>query len=106
MWRVKVPAGAPGASGIATISVNASTRELCWSFSQLKNVTAPTKARIFRAAAPGSWQYGFPLGHPYKPSGCIPENPAFLGLLGAYPEEFYVIIDTAHFPVGAVRGLV
>ncbi len=100
----RAPAGARNASGRAVISVNASSNELCWTFSQLKNVGAPTVARIYRAAAPGSWRYGYPLGHPYKASGCIPENSVFLGLLGAKPQEFYVSIHTARFPGGAVRG--
>ncbi len=100
----RAPAGAPNGSGLAVISVNAATSELCWKFSQLTNVTAPTVARVFRWAAPGSWRYGFALGHKYKSSGCIPENRIFLGLLTAKPQDFYVSIHTTRFPGGAVRG--
>jgi CHRD domain len=102
----RAPAGEPNGSGFAAISVNASTGELCWKFSQLKNVTRPTVARIYRAASLGSFLYGFRLGHTYKSSGCLPENPIFLGLLGARPQEFYVSIHSARFPEGAVRGQV
>jgi hypothetical protein len=100
----RAPAGAPHASGLAFISVKAPTLELCWSFSQLKNVPAPTKAFIYRAASLEAWRYGFRLGNTYKASGCLPENRIFLTLLGIKPEQFYVSIRNARFPLGAVRG--
>jgi hypothetical protein len=98
------PAGARHGSGLAVISVNAPRRELCWQFSQLKNVTAPTVARIYRLAGPTTWQYGYKLGRPFKSSGCLPENPTFLGFIGAKPQQLWVSIDTAQFRFGAVRG--
>jgi hypothetical protein len=100
------PAGAPNGSGLAVISINAATRELCWQFSQLKNVTAPTVARIYRLAGPTTWRYGYTLGRPFKSSGCLPENWIILGFLGAKPQQFWVSIHTAQFPGGAVRGQV
>jgi hypothetical protein len=102
----KAPPGALNASGLAVISVNASSNELCWRFSQLKNVGSPTVARIYLAAGPGSYLYGTPLGHPFKAAGCLPKNPIFLGFLGARPLEFYVSIHNAQFPGGVVRGQV
>lgn len=98
------PAGAPKGSGLAVISINAPRLELCWQFSQLKNVTAPTVARIYRLAGPTTWRYGYKLGGTFKPSGCLHENWIFLGFLGAKPQQFYVSIHTAQFPGGAVRG--
>jgi hypothetical protein len=100
------PAGAPNGSGLAVISVNAPRGELCWQFSQLKNVTAPTVARIYRLAGPTTWRYGYELGRPFKSSGCLPENSGFLGFLGAKPQQLWVSIQTAQFPGGAVRGQV
>ncbi len=98
------PAGARNASGIAVISVNAATNELCWKFSQLQNVTAPTVARVYRSEPLSSGRYGFELGHKFTLSGCRPENTIFLGLLGAHPERFYVSIHNAHYPAGIVRA--
>ncbi|HEX4187805.1 MAG TPA: CHRD domain-containing protein [Solirubrobacteraceae bacterium] len=99
------PPGAPNGSALAIVTVKAPTHELCWEFSNLKNVSAPTAARIYRSLAggppPGS---GVPLGSPYKPSGCRAEPAVFLGLLGSHPQNFYLAIDNAGYPKGAVRG--
>lgn len=97
--------GAPNGSGLAVITISP-RRELCWKFSQLRNVTAPTVARIFRSFPGGSGLNGLPLGHAYKSSGCVrvPAKTALLGLLEANPQEWYVSIHTVRFPGGAVRG--
>jgi hypothetical protein len=99
------PAGAPKGSGLAIISVRAPSSELCWDFSQLKNVASPTAARIYRSLAGGPpLTSGVLFGVPYKASGCVHEPAVFLGLLGAHPQNFYVAIDNVQFPMGAVRG--
>jgi hypothetical protein len=99
------PPGAPHASALAILTVKAPTHELCWEFSNLKNVSAPTAARIYRSLAGGPpLGSGVPLGSAYKPSGCLAEPPVFLGLLGAHPKNFYLAIDNAQYPKGAVRG--
>jgi CHRD domain len=97
------PPGAPNASGLAVVSVRPPD-EICWKFSQLRNVTAPTIARVyFRPAGPASWRFGFPLGHTYRSSGCI-HTPEGTKPLEAAPQEWWVSIHTARFPGGAVRG--
>jgi CHRD domain len=99
------PAGAPNGSGVAIITVKAPGRELCWEFLRLKNVASPTAARIYRSLAGGPpLSSGVPFGASYKASGCVSEPAVFLGLLGAHPQNFYVAIDNAQFPKGAVRG--
>jgi CHRD domain len=100
-------AGARNGSGLAIISLNPSSGELCWKFSQLSNVTAPTKARIYHNH-PGTpnTREGFPLGLTYEPSGCIVGPPSLLKPLQAHPQSFYLSVETAQFPrgAGAVRG--
>ena len=96
--------GALHGSGLAVISINASSKELCWKFSQLMNVTAPTVARIFRNFRGASGKHGIPLGSPYKSSGCVPEAAIVLSELLAHPNRFYVAIHDAQFPDGAVHG--
>ena len=87
------------------ISVKAPTLELCWQFSQLKNVASPTAARIYRSLSGGPPQgSGVPLGEGYTPTGCTREPAIFLGLLSEHPQNFFVAIDNAQFPQGAVRG--
>jgi hypothetical protein len=101
--------GSPNGSALGLIDVNPDTNELCWTFTQLQNVPHPTAARIFRLGAFVSQQFvtssvGIPLGHTYKPSGCIHEHPRVLGLVTTTPQEFYVNIHDAEYPLGAVRG--
>jgi hypothetical protein len=110
-YRVKlaganeVPAGAPTGSGVAVISIKASSGEVCWTFSQLKNVTAPKEAHIHRGLAGTSGNVVIALGGAYKASGCVPGTPRpLLGLIGANPQRFYVNIHNAKYPGGAVRG--
>jgi hypothetical protein len=98
--------GAHNGSGLAVVSLNASTREICWTFSQLKNVGAPTDARIYRTFPGASGRNGFRLGRTYKASGCVPAPANVLRELTAGPQEWVVSIHTRHFPGGAVRGQV
>jgi hypothetical protein len=99
------PAGVRNGSGLAVITVKAPSRELCWEFSKLKNVASPTAARIYRSLAGGPpLGSGVPFGASYVASGCVHEPAVFLGLLGKRPQNFYVAVDNARFPNGAVRG--
>lgn len=96
--------GAPGGSALAVITLTSddpSTGNVCWTFSQLSNVTEPTKSRIYLSAEPAT---GFPLGA-YAAKGCtLLGDTGFLHLLRAHPHRLYVSIASAQFPHGAVRG--
>jgi hypothetical protein len=96
--------GSPHGSASAVVTINASTNEFCWEFSQLSNVSSPTVARLFRnfPGAPGTG--GFDLGRRYKSSGCIHMDPEVLGLITEKPEQFYLNIHNASYPSGAVRA--
>jgi hypothetical protein len=96
--------GAPNASALAVVTTNASTLELCWKFSQLKNVSSPTVARLFRNFPGATGRSGFLLGRRYRPSGCIHLEPGSLGVIGAKPQQFFLNIHTTRYPLGAVRG--
>jgi hypothetical protein len=99
------PKGAPGGSARAILSIKAPTTELCWNFSALKNVASPTRARIYRSLSGGPGVGpGVVFAPTYKPAGCTRQAAVFLGLLGKVPENFFVSIDNAQFPHGAVRG--
>jgi hypothetical protein len=98
-----VPAGAPHGSGLAVITIDAFTDELCWRFS-LRNVVAPTDARTYEHTGRENGLGGERLDGAYKPSGCV-HKPAFV--LSQYeerPQEFWLSIHTAKYPAGAVRG--
>jgi hypothetical protein len=101
---VGAPAGAPNASGLVAISINPATRELCWRFTELKNVPKPTAARLYQYVPGGTGEGGLPLGRTYTPSGCLVRNVTVYAVLEAHPERFYVSLHSAKFPAGAVRG--
>jgi hypothetical protein len=96
--------GSPNGSAVAVATTNASTNEFCWEFSQLKNVSSPTVARLFRDFPGATGRGGFALGRRYKPSGCIHLVPVVLALIGAKPQQFFLNIHTTRYPGGAVRG--
>jgi len=109
-YRVKlsgaaeVPVGAPNGSGIAVISIR-SGGELCWTFSALKNVTAPTASHIHHGVAGTSGPVVIPLGGAFKTAGCVNGvAPQLLALIEANPQRFYVNIHNAKYPGGAVRA--
>jgi len=101
---MRAPKGAPGGSGVAAITFDPASAQLCWSFSQLKNVTAPRIARLYQGFTNATGMHGRPLGASYKPSGCLPEPQLLFRLVEAHPERFYVAIFTDKYPEGAVRG--
>jgi len=99
------PPGASNGSGLAVISINAPTSQLCWKFSQLRNVPAPTFASFyFRPGGEFSWSLGRALGRTYKSSGCVPREVAVLRRIEEYPMRWYVSIHNHQFPGGAVRA--
>jgi len=89
-------------SGLAVISINAAKSELCWTFSQLKNVTAPTEGTITSATL---------LTHlferRYEASGCVPhEPPTLLKLIEREPQNYHVnLVDAAHRERGVTGQL-
>jgi len=106
-WQVPLAGfseGAQDGSGLAVITVDPVHFELCWRFSELRNVTAPTVARLFRNAQGASGRNGLPLGASYTTSGCVHETPEVLAVIEAHPKKMWVSIHTARFPYGAVRG--
>jgi hypothetical protein len=96
--------GSPNGSGHAVITVNTAGRKLCWNFSHLANVTAPTVARIFAYIPSGSGTHGLRLGNHFTSAGCLAEPLALLEVLATHPHGFDVSIHDAQFPGGAVRG--
>ena len=96
--------GDPIGSGVAIISINAATNQLCWKISSLTNVPSPTQVRLFQNFSGASGHNGYKLGHGYQPSGCIPVERVILGLFEAKPQRFFVNVHSARYPGGAVRG--
>jgi CHRD domain-containing protein len=100
----ETPAGAPGGSGIALISIKP-PGEVCWQFSALNNVIAPTAAHIHHGLPGTSGPIVIPLGGTFKPAGCVKGiAPQLLAIIELNPQRFYVNVHNAKFPGGAVRA--
>ena len=94
----------PIGSGVAIISINAATNQLCWKISSLTNVPSPTQVRLFQNFTGATGRNGRVLGHGYKPSGCIPVERPALARMEFKPNIFFVNVHSARYPGGAVRG--
>ena len=99
----EVPKGAPNGSATAVITIKTS-KQVCWAFTNLKNVTAPKVDHIHQGPAGASGSIVIPLGTAYKPSGCVPASATLLSQIESKPSGFYVNIHNVAYPQGAVRG--
>ncbi len=100
----ETPAGAPSGSGIAVLSIKP-PNEVCWQFSELKNVSAPTAAHIHHGLPGTSGPIVIPLGGTYKPAGCVKGIARqLLAVIELNPRRFYVNVHNAKYPSGAVRS--
>jgi hypothetical protein len=96
--------GAPNGSARAEITIEAPTLELCWRFSELKNVDHPTVAKLFRDFNGAAVRFGLPLGSHYTSQGCTKENELAFKEIQIKPERIFINIHTAKYPEGAVLG--
>jgi hypothetical protein len=99
----EVPKGAPNGSATAVITIKTSN-QVCWAFTNLKNVTAPKVDHIHKGPAGASGSIVIPLGAAYKASGCVPASATLLSQIESNPSGFYVNIHNVAYPQGVVRG--
>ena len=84
------PRPAPKATGLAIISLYPSREALCWTISQLKDVTTPVSVRIRGHTRNSFLTAG--LGR-YATVGCRPSTPmSFFRLIEAHPRNFEVVV--------------
>jgi hypothetical protein len=100
----EVPKGAPSGSASAKISLLGKTGKVCWTFSKLKGVTAPTAAHIHKGNKGTSGPIVVPFGSKYKSKGCVTAPAATIAAIQKSPKAYYVNIHNAKYPNGAVRG--
>jgi uncharacterized protein YceK len=99
----EVPKGAPNGSATAVITIKTS-KQVCWRFTNLKNVTAPKVDHIHQGPAGAAGNIVIPLGTAYKASGCVPASATLLSQIESKPSGFYVNIHNVAYPQGVVRG--
>ena len=101
----EVPKGAPKGSGKAVITLNAGTRKVCWTFSNVKGISKVNASHIHKAAKgkSGPVVVAFFTGA-LKMKGCVKASKAVITAIEKKPTAYYVNIHTAKYPAGAIRG--
>jgi len=102
----EVPPADPNGSGVANISIDTVTNQICWSISVGGLSAAPIMAHIHQGAVgtngPIVVQLFPPLPQPTS-SGCTTDA-VHAPEIAANPAGFYVNVHTTAFPNGAIRG--
>jgi len=107
----EVPPADPDASGVASISIDTVTNQICWAISvggldPADPLDTPTMAHIHEGAVgvngPVRVNLFPPLPLPSS-SGCTTDA-VYAPLIAANPAGFYVNVHNGHFPAGAIRG--
>ena len=103
--KAESPPGPPGGAGKAAITVNTKTREVCWSFTKLKNIDTPVAAHIHKGKKGASGAIVVDFSTPkYKSKGCVTTTKALAKDIATNPKNYYANIHTAKFPGGAIRA--
>jgi hypothetical protein len=91
-------------SGLATVTVDAASEEICYELT-VRNIAAATAAHIHEADRHDAGDVVQPLDAPTdgSSSGCV-VNTALAPELVANPDGYYVNVHNSEFPGGAVRG--
>ena len=104
--KAEKPAGPSGATGQAAVTVDTSTREICWTFTKLKKVGTPVAAHIHKGKKGVNGMIVVEFSRPsYKAKGCVKAATKALAKdIVKNSASYYVNIHTRAFPGGAVRG--
>jgi CHRD domain len=79
--------------------------QVCWSITQLSNVTSPMFVYLNRAAASATGPIVVALGQRYAASGCVSDvAPALLVSIERHANGYYLNIPGRAHPLGAIRG--
>jgi CHRD domain len=102
----ETPAGAPGGTAKAVVTLSSKTGKACWTFSSLSGVSSPTFAHIHMGAAGTSGNIVVPLstGATLLTKGCVPASATLISSIAANPHGYYVNIHSTQYPAGAVRA--
>lgn len=99
------PGGDPDGTGTATIRINTSSNQLCYTL-RVRGIEPATAAHIHEAPAGSAGPVVVGLKAPTggQSSGCVKVDNAQLLEILADPEEYYVNVHNDSYPGGALRG--
>jgi len=102
----ETPPGAPNGSAKAVVILSSKLGKVCWTFTSLSGVSAPTYAHIHVGVAGKSGNIVLPLstGSSLKTKGCVPASATLMSQIAANPHGYYVNIHSKQYPDGAVRA--
>ena len=102
----ETPAGAPGGTAGAVVTMSTKHGKLCWTFTSLSGFSNPTFAHIHIGAAGTSGNIVLPLstGATLQTKGCVPASATLISAIAANPHGYYVNIHSKEYPGGAVRA--
>jgi len=106
----EVPPTTSTASGVANISIDTVTNQICWSINvggmSTTATDVPTMAHIHQGAVGVNGPVVVPLFPPLplpNSSGCTTDA-TYAPMIAANPAGFYVNVHNADHPLGAIRG--
>ena len=101
----ETPAGAPGGTAKAVVTLSTKTGKVCWTFTSLSGFSNPTFAHIHLGAAGKAGNIVLPLstGTTLLTKGCVPASTTLISAIAANPHGYYVNIHSKKYPGGAVR---
>jgi len=99
-----VPSGDRNGSGFVVIKVHPDKSRICWKFSAFRRVGKPIGAAINEAHRGTRGPVVEVLGKAYKPSGCAKAAKKVMARIIRQPAMYYVLVGTADYPAGAIRG--
>lgn len=101
-----VGGGDPDGSALAEISVADDFEQVCWSITDVRNLSPVTAAHIHVGARGVSGPPVFPLTKSNEGTwkGCSSGTEWTQNRIQDDPERFYVQLHTADYPNGAIRG--
>src|SRR5450755_4940292 len=102
----ETPAGAPGGTAKAVVTLSTKTDKVCWTFKSLSGFSNPTFAHIHLGAAGKAGNIVLPLstGTTLLTKGCVPASATLINAIAANPHGYYVNIHSKQYPGGAVRA--
>jgi hypothetical protein len=95
--------GAPRGTG--TVAITATGGTICWRFSNVRGIGAPTGSQIAPLAGTRSASaFTLKLGRTFKRTGCLTPSRAMLERVVGRPRTLYVTVFASGYSRGAIRG--
>ncbi len=103
--KAEVPKGAPAGRGFAIIAFHGDTT-VCWRFAHLHGFSSATVAHIYtgHTGRTGPVAVSISPGPRLHHQGCVAVSPSLTRSIWSNPTGYYVSVQSAGYPAGAVRG--